>query len=54
MGVRAAVEMAEGQVVRCWHPEAPVGLGWAFNGTCYEILVGDPAYQLSTGAIVAL
>lgn len=42
------------QVSRCWHPEPKAPLVQAKNGSCIEVLVGDPAYQKTTGEIVAM
>jgi hypothetical protein len=41
-------------VVRLWHPAAEGELLDLGNGINAEIQVGDPAYQLTSGEIVAL
>lgn len=42
-----------GQVVRIWHPSAPSALVHAADGSGIEVLAGEPAYQLTSGVIVA-
>lgn len=41
-------------VARLWHPAARPGLFDQGHGVMAEVLVGNPAYQLSSGEIVAL
>lgn len=41
-------------VVRCWHPEEHEALFDVGNGVNAEVLMGNPAYQVSSGEIVAL
>lgn len=41
-------------VTRVWHPEAKGELLDLGAGVNAEILTGDPAYQLTSGEIVAL
>lgn len=41
-------------VVRVWHPEAEGDLLDLGSGINADIQVGDPAYQLTSGEIVAL
>lgn len=52
--MHAAVRGEARTVTRCWHPEAEPGLIDTGNGVMAEILVGNPAYQVSSGEIVAL
>jgi hypothetical protein len=42
------------QVVRCWYPEARGDLFELGNGVHAEVLIGNPAYQVSSGDIVAV
>lgn len=42
------------QVSRCWHPAPPGDLVEALNGSMIAVHVGAPAYQLTSGEIVAL
>lgn len=52
--MHAAVRNEKRLVARCWHPEAVPGLIDTGDGVMAESLVGNPAYQLSSGDIVAL
>ena len=49
-----AVRAEPGQVVRCWFPEPRGALFELPNGANAEVLIGAPAYQLTSGDIVAL
>lgn len=52
--VQEAVRGEHRIVARCWHPEATPGLIDTGNGVMAYLLVGNPAYQVSSGEIVAL
>lgn len=41
-------------VTRVWYPEQRHALLDLGNGINAEVLIGDPAYQLTSGEIVAL
>jgi hypothetical protein len=49
-----AVRAEERQVTRVWHPEPEGELLHLKDGVHAEVLVGDPAYQISSGETVAL
>jgi hypothetical protein len=49
-----AIRAEPGQVVRCWFPEPRGPLFQLDNGANAEVLIGAPAYQLTSGDIVAL
>lgn len=49
-----AARKAPGLVARVWHPEAVGELLDLRHGVNAEVLVGNPAYQLSSGEIVAV
>lgn len=42
------------QVSRCWHPAPQAELIPARDGSNIAVLTGEPAYQLSSGEVVAL
>jgi hypothetical protein len=42
------------QVVRCWYPEPRGALFALDNGSNAEVLIGNPAYQVTSGEIVTL
>ncbi|HEX7644846.1 MAG TPA: hypothetical protein VF472_21810 [Burkholderiaceae bacterium] len=48
----AAVKAERAQVSRCWHPEAPIELIDLGRDLRARVLVGEPAYQLSSGEII--
>lgn len=45
---------SEHQVSRCWYPDADLELIDMANGSMVAVLVGEPAYQLSSGEIILL
>ena len=49
-----AVHDERRQVVRMWFPEQRDALYALGNGTNAEVLIGEPAYQVTSGEIVAL
>lgn len=54
LGLMALVHEEKQQIVRCWHPEPKGELAQLKNGSNIEVLVGETAYQLTTGEIIAL
>lgn len=49
-----AVRADKRQVSRCWYPTARGALLALDNGSNAEVLIGDPAYQVTSGEIIAL
>lgn len=49
-----AVKAESRLITRIWHPEATVALHDLGHGVNAQVLVGDPAYQVTTGEIVSL
>jgi hypothetical protein len=54
LGVIEAVRAEERQVTRVWHPEPEGALLHLKDGVHAEVLIGEPAYQVSSGETVAL
>ncbi|MES2148601.1 MAG: hypothetical protein V4508_02300 [Pseudomonadota bacterium] len=52
--MKAQVRAVRHQVARCWHPDARGEVFDMPNGSMVAVLVGAPAYQLSTGETINL
>lgn len=50
----AAARAEKRQVTRCWHPAPDCELFELGAGINAQVLIGDPAYQVTDGDIVTL